>query len=85
MEEHNGDHRRSNDWIEYRRLILSQLEEIGKDITTIYGKLERVRTEDLAQIKLDIALLKLQAMMWGALGGTVLSVATAFVMKMLLK
>ncbi len=74
-----------DDWTEYRRLILSELQRISGDTDAINVKLERIRTDDLWKIKTDIALLKFQAAMWGALGGSVLSVATAFIMKMLLK
>ena len=74
-----------DDWTEYRRLILSELQRISGDTDAINVKLERIRTDDLWKIKTDIALLKFQAAMWGALGGSVLSVATAFVMKLLLK
>lgn len=85
MEERERERLRTGDWIEQRLLVLSTLERIANDVTNIYSKLEKIRTDDLWRIKTDIALLKFQAAMWGALGGTVLSVATAFVMKMLLK
>lgn len=86
MEERGGNnHRSSSDWVEYRRMVLAELERIGDDITTIYAKIERIRTDDLPQIKQDVVLLKFQAAMWGALGGSVLSVGVAVVMKMLFR
>jgi hypothetical protein len=74
-----------DDWNEYRRLVLKELERVGADIHATEGKVDRIKSEDLAQIKMDIALLKFQAAMWGAIGGTAFSVVGSFVMKMLLK
>lgn len=82
----DAEQKRSNDdWIEYRRMIVGQITDIARDIETINSKIERIRVEDLTQIKLDIALLKFQAAMWGAIAGTVLSVITAVVIKVFLK
>lgn len=72
-------------WVEYRRLILSELERIGREIGSINLKIENFRIEDLSQIKTDIALLKFQAALWGAVGGTVFGVIATIIAKMLLK
>lgn len=65
-------------WIEYRRLILSELDRVGKEIRAIHEKVDAFRVNDLATIKTDIALLKFQAGLWGAIGGTLFgAVATA--------
>lgn len=69
-------------WGEYRRLILSELERITRDIGAINEKLERFRQDDISQIKTDIALLKFQAAMWGAIAGTGISVGAAFLSKL---
>ena len=67
-------------WIEYRRLILSELERIGHEIRAVNEKVDRFRVEDLSRIKTDIALLKFQAAMWGGIGGTAFgAIATAIV------
>jgi hypothetical protein len=70
----NGDKRAwkgEAGWAEYRRLILAELERMGRDIKAIQQTMTDVRIKDLSDLKTDIALLKLQAAMWGGLGGTV--------------
>lgn len=68
-------------WGEYRRHILFELERIGGDIRTINEKIERFRQEDLSQIKTDIALLKFQAAMYGAVAATIISGAVTLLFK----
>jgi hypothetical protein len=75
----NGD----RTWGEYRRLILNELERINKSIDDVNTKIERFRQDDLSQIKTDIALLKFQAALWGALASAVVSGVIAFVFKLL--
>ena len=59
------------EWGEYRRLILAELERISNDIRALNEKVERFRQEDVSKMKTDIALLKLQAALWGAVAGIV--------------
>ena len=54
---------------EYRRLILQSLEQLGKDIAGINTKIDEMRRNDLEGMKIDIAMLKVKAGMWGAVGG----------------
>lgn len=70
-------------WGEYRRLILSELERITRNIGEINEKIERFRQEDLSEIKTDIALLKFQAAMWGAGAGAVFTAVITFAPKLL--
>jgi len=57
------------DWGEYRRLVLAELQRIATDMENLAQKIEKFRTDEIAQIKTDIALLKLQAGLWGAAAG----------------
>jgi hypothetical protein len=70
-----------DDWGQYRRLILSELERIANDIRGINEKIERFRQDDLSQIKTDIALLKFQAAMWGAGAGVVVTGVVSLILK----
>ena len=54
---------------EYRRLILENLEQLRREISRVGLKVDALRETDLASMKVDIALLKFKASMWGALGG----------------
>ncbi len=78
------DHARA-DWLEYRRYVLLELERMGRVITAISEKVDKVRLDDLSIIKTDIALLKFQAALWGALGGIVFGSIVTLVMKFLVK
>jgi hypothetical protein len=71
------DDPRLHDWGQYRRLILSELKRINTSIGEINAKIERFRQEDLNQIKTDIALLKFQALLYGAAASAVVSLLIA--------
>ncbi len=58
---------------------------MGRVITAISEKVDKVRLDDLSIIKTDIALLKFQAALWGALGGIVFGSIVTLVMKFLVK
>jgi GTPase Era involved in 16S rRNA processing len=73
----------TRDWGEYRRLILSELERISRELILIADKLERFRQEDLAQIKTDLALLKFQAALYGSIAGVVITVLVSVVPRFL--
>lgn len=70
-----------DDWGQYRRLILAELERIAGDISRINEKIERFRQDDISQIKTDIALLKFQAAMWGAGASIVVSAIIALILR----
>jgi len=57
------------EWGEYRRLILNELDRISRDMRALNDKVEKFRQDDVAQMKTDIALLKFQAALWGAIAG----------------
>ena len=77
---------RNEDWGEYRRLILSQLEEIKNDLSAVRGQMQTFRQTDIAEIKVEIALLKLKSSLWGGalgLAGGALTAGVAVLTKML--
>lgn len=69
------------DWGTYRRLIVSQLDDINSSIGKINDKIERFRAEDISQIKTELALLKMQAALLGSIAGIVSSGVVAFLVK----
>lgn len=85
MNERASDQKHTDDWNEYRRAILGQLDEISNDIENVNQKVDNIRTVDLVQIRIDIALLKFQAAMWGALSGLVVGSIITLVAKAVLK
>lgn len=57
-------------WPENRKLILRELERLGEDIRSVVKGIADIREGDLAELKTEIALLKLKSSLWGAvLGG----------------
>lgn len=62
-------------WGQYRRLILAELERINQAVSRVDQKLEQFRSEDLSQIKTDIALLQLKASLWGGMAGVLVTMA----------
>lgn len=77
--------RRNGAWDEYRRLVLSELERIGRDLSSITQKIEDFRSEDLAEMRTDIALLKFQAALWGSVGGLIFGAIITLFLKFVLK
>ena len=73
--------RRTSDrsWSEYRRLILAELERLNTLISDTGRKIEETRSTDIAQLRIEIAMLKVKSGMWGALGGLVTGL-TALIM-----
>ena len=61
----------SASWGEYRRKILADLDRIAGDVKGLNEKLDRFRQEDIAKMQADLAVLKFQAGVWGAVGGVV--------------
>jgi len=75
-----GDDDSEKGWRDYRRFVVEELRRINVTIGVITEKIEKFRQDDIAQLKTDIALLKFQAGIFGALGGTLFgAIATAVV------
>lgn len=72
-----------SDWNEYRRLVLSELERIGRDFNTINRKIDELRQEDISQLKTDITLLKFQAAMYGSIGGLIFSTIIPYALRLI--
>jgi hypothetical protein len=60
----------SDDWREYRKLVLAELKRLNESLDSI--------NRELATAKTDIALLQLKASAWGAVSGAV--VATGIIL-----
>jgi len=59
-------------WAEYRRLILAELERIDRGMVAMNAKMEvitNLRDETIAKMRVEIAMLKVQAGAWGAAAG----------------
>lgn len=69
-------------WSEYRRLILAELERIDRGMISLNTKMEvsmDSRDASITTMRVEIAMLKVKASMWGGLSGT-LGAAIAFLL-----
>jgi len=64
-------------WTEYRRLVLGELVRIEKDISSLHDKFDDLKTNDIGAMRVEIAMLKLKAGMFGAMTGTLTGLAVA--------
>jgi|WetSurSiteA1Bulk_404760.scaffolds.fasta_scaffold06841_7 hypothetical protein len=65
----------SNDWFEYKRLVLAALEQSAKQ--------NEILNKRLSDIEITIAKLNVQAGLWGAIGGIIFSAIVAFIFRKL--
>lgn len=63
-------------WFEYRQLILSELRRINQSLGELDAKIDRLRTDEISKLKVDVAMLQVKSGMWGALGGVAIAVGT---------
>lgn len=55
---------------EYRHLIMETLERLQRGITAIDVKVDSLRTQEVEALKIDVAMLKVRASIYGALAGS---------------
>lgn len=65
----NGDEGEEKNWLTYRRLILAELKRISASLNALDAKIERMRSDDIGSLKVDVAMLQVKAGIWGVLGG----------------
>jgi hypothetical protein len=63
------------DWVEYRRLILQELQRLADGISDVKIQLATLHSMDIAAIKAEIAVLRFKSGLWGAVAGAIPSVA----------
>jgi hypothetical protein len=64
-----------NTWQEYSKLILAELERMSMEIARLNAKLDAFRSDDIANVKVELAMLKVKAGMWGAVAGAIPTIA----------
>jgi len=63
-------------WFEYRRMILSALERLEGQMATLSAKIDThdsVRSKDIADIRVEIGMLKAKAVVFGVLASVVVT------------
>jgi hypothetical protein len=64
-------------WDVNRKLILDSIDRLRDELAAIKNKLDQFRQDDIAQIRTEIALLKVKSSMWGAAMGAATGIAVA--------
>jgi hypothetical protein len=64
----------ANGWIEYKRLVLSQLEDLTAEVKELRG--------DISKLRVDVGQLRVQASAFGALAGLLVGVLMRFAFKL---
>jgi hypothetical protein len=64
-------------WNEYKLLVLDQLEGLKNQVRDLEKKMDTFRADDIATVKVEIALLKQKAAAWGAISGLIPSALAA--------
>ena len=72
---------RPEDWSEYRRLILQELERLNMLAHDLSDEIRDIRNKDLSQVRVDIAMLQVKAGVWGAVAGAVIALGAIFLRK----
>jgi hypothetical protein len=58
-------------WNEYKLLVLDQLEGLKRQVENLERKMDAFRADDIANVKVEIALLKQRASIYGLVAGSV--------------
>lgn len=73
-------------WEEYRRLVVSELERIDAAMRELDRKLDDalfVRDKGMSELRVEVAILKTKATIFGAIAGTAATVLLQVLMKFL--
>lgn len=66
-------------WKAYRRLILAQLKSLDEAVRLLDAKLASFYAKDVAQLRVDIAMLQVKSGVWGAAAGLIVVMISVFV------
>ena len=69
-------------WNEYKLLVLDQLTRVSSQVQDLERKVDTFRADDIANVKVEIALLKQKAGLWGAVAGLIPGAIAALIMWM---
>jgi hypothetical protein len=71
----------SNGWSRFERVIVYRLDELRDGVSDLKKEVRNIREDEIGEIKIDIAMLKVKAGLWGAAFGTIpAAIAVIFVL-----
>jgi hypothetical protein len=60
-----------NGWDSYQKLVLAKLEDHSGLLDLLSKEVSELRNKDITELKVEIAMLKIKAGMWGAAAGMI--------------
>lgn len=66
-----------NGWNNYQRLVLTKLDDHSGHLDALTKEIGEMRSKDITDLKVEIAMLKIKAGVWGAAAGLVPGVIAA--------
>ena len=63
--------RGQDDWAQWRAHVLQELKRLSEGISSVDSKIDVMHTNDIGQLKADIAVLQFKSGVWGFLAGAV--------------
>lgn len=58
-------------WASWSRFVLAEMKRLNQHLDQIEEQIASLRNNQLAQLKLEIAMLKVKSGVWGIMGGAV--------------
>ena len=58
-----------NGWSGYQRLVLGRLDALDKKVEMLADDIHEMQREDINALKIEVAMLKVKAGIWGAAAG----------------
>lgn len=68
---------------EYRRLILGELERLNLALGALNVKIDGLKDREMADLRVDVAMLKVKASVMGAIAGTIGGAVVGGIAKMI--
>jgi uncharacterized protein YlxW (UPF0749 family) len=72
-----------NGWNEWGKHVLEELKTARDERKELRGEVTSIRTQDLTEIKTQIAMLNVKSTMWGAAGAGIVIILTTLLPKVL--
>ena len=58
-----------NGWPRYETLVLDKLNALGNDVKALERQIADLQSQEIGQLKVEVAMLKVKSGLWGAAAG----------------
>ena len=58
-------------WQEWSRHVLAELRRLNDSLAVVDDKIDKIKDEHISPVKVEIAMLKVKAGVWGLIGGAI--------------